>query len=95
MKFSEYIGSQADEFMTAGDGYASLGDLSKACIDSAVNRYVSKMMARWEYKVVQFKGTPGTDKEQEMLTKEGLDGWQLCCIYIGVMYYYFKRPITS
>lgn len=50
-------------------------------------------MTQWEYKVVKFKGQPGTEKEQEMLADEGVFGWELCAIYIGVMYYYFKRQL--
>lgn len=50
-------------------------------------------MIKWEYKVVKYEGNPGTDQEQQMLTAEGACGWELCAIYIGVMYYYFKRQL--
>ncbi len=42
MKFSDYIQKQADEFRRAGDGYESLSDTSKSCIDYAVQRYIDE-----------------------------------------------------
>ena len=50
-------------------------------------------MKQWEYKVIKFKGQPGTDQEHDMLSEQGANGWELCTIYIGVMYYYFKRQL--
>lgn len=46
MKFSDYIQKQGDEFRKAGDGYEALSDTSKACIDSAVQRYVDEYAAK-------------------------------------------------
>ena len=46
MKFSDYIQKQGDEFRKAGDGYEALSDISKACIDSAVQRFVDEYAAK-------------------------------------------------
>lgn len=52
MKFSDYIQKQGDEFRKAGDGYEALRDISKACIDSAVQRFIDEYAAK--QKVVAF-----------------------------------------
>lgn len=46
MKFSDYIRKQEDEFRKAGDGYEALSDISKACIDYAVQRFVDEYAAK-------------------------------------------------
>lgn len=52
-------------------------------------------MKQWEYKLVRFTGDPGSEKEQEMLSDQGQDGWELCAIYVGILVYYFKRQVIE
>ena len=52
-------------------------------------------MAQWEYKVVEFKSDPGTEKEMELLIEHSKDGWEHYYTYIGVMLYYFKRQVIQ
>lgn len=52
-------------------------------------------MTKYEFKVIKFKGDPGTDKEQEFLNEQGKDGWEHYFTYIGVMFYYFKRQLIE
>jgi hypothetical protein len=51
-------------------------------------------MTQIEYKVVKFKGDPGTDKEIEFLNEQSKDGWEHYYTYIGVLLYYFKRQMN-
>jgi len=103
MKFSEYINNQGDEFMKAGDGYNSLGDLSKKCIDTAVARYVSEIISKWEHKC-ETRNTSRGFNELEFLNENAEAGWELISVvHIGTNHnngdeyykYYFKRPITN
>ena len=55
-------------------------------------------MIQWEYKVRVLNDVPGTAKEQEFLTEQGKEGWELCTVYPTVyatQFYYFKRQITN
>lgn len=43
MKFSEWIKSRQNELDKAGEGYDNLSELSKQCIDYAVDRYIAQV----------------------------------------------------
>jgi hypothetical protein len=53
-------------------------------------------MIQWEYSVRVLPDF-GTVKEQDFLSEQGAEGWELCAVNFinSVSFYYFKRPLKQ